>query len=326
MAINDDVISIAGNFSGVVTVNATYNFFNLDSFQHSQDLTIARSVGISLDLRPYPEFPGSEVISIVSSQLFPRTTIRQNFLLDTTLDLSNGDTISITGDASYTLDIQSLATIDGSMVQPLIAGDLVIITSFPQPPLLPLFYTNKSLEILDTELSTMEFAVQPEISTLDTLQGLVNSQVNFVGNATFTDTSGVEILFPELFTNGVAALPGFITFLSDDPTTISINPDTGVASLIRNSVDSMVILSADDGDNTYTTSVYANLEPELGDVDVGGTTGIPIPPILVSYLSTPHSIQCSLKLGHNLSIKYAISVTKSRILDVFLTIFVIQQG
>lgn len=272
-------LSINGNFTGVVTVTATYNFFNLSTFQDSQVLTIARSVGISLDLRPYPVSPGSEAISIVSSQIFPRTTIRQNSLLDTTLDLSNGYTISITENASYSLDRQDLATIVGSMVQPNNTGYLIITASFPQ---IPLFYTNKSLEILDDELSTMEFSFQPEVSTLDTLSGFANSRVNLIGNATFTNTYGAQFLFPELFSNGIPALPGYLTFQSDDDSTISIDSDTGVTTLIKNSVDSMVVLTADNGFSNQSISVYSNLEPELGDVDVGSQTGIPIPPTMVS--------------------------------------------
>ena len=288
MSINENIISIAGNFSGIVTITAAYNFFDLGAFNHSQYLTIARSVGISLDLRPYPVFPDSEAISIVSSQMFPRTDIRQNSLLDTTLNLSNGETISITGNASYTLDKQNLATIDGSILQPLDTGILVITAAFPH---YPLFYTNKSIEILDNDLSTMEFAIQPEVSALDTLQGGINSQVNFIGNAIFTDMSGVQILFPELFSNGVAALPGFLTFQSDDPSTISIDGTTGVARLLKNSIENMVVITATGGTDTYSTSVYANLEPELGDVDIGSTTGIPIPPILVSYLSIQYTVE-----------------------------------
>ena len=89
-------------------------------------------------------------------------------------------------------------------------------------------------------------------------------------------------MFPELFSNGIPALPGYLTFQSDDDSTISIDSDTGVTTLIKNSVDSMVVLTADNGFSNQSISVYSNLEPELGDVDVGSQTGIPIPPTMVS--------------------------------------------
>ena len=276
--ISGNEISIIGVTVGTVWVNVTYNFFNLSTFYDSKSVTVARSRAISLSLRPYPVFPGSESTSVSLSKLYPGTSIRQDSLLDTSLILTNDDSVSITSSASYTVSDASLVSIDGSIVKPVAVGGVVIVAFYAS------FNDSQSLSIEDNVLATVSFVANPDSIVSGTLVGVVNSITSAVGNATFSDsTTGNTFEFVDLFPSGVPILPGFVQFSTDDPSIISIDANTGEITLLQNSINQMATITATaPGAANFVTTVFSNLVPEIGDVDFGNELGLAIPPVVVS--------------------------------------------
>ena len=259
-------------------VNVAYNFYNLSTFSDLKSIAVARSTSISLELRPYPVFPGSDSISVSSSKLYPGTSIRQDSLLETSLKLSNGDSVSITSSANYNVSDASLASINFIIVKPIAVGNVVISAFYAS------FNDSQSLAIEDNALTTVTFEANPDSIVSGTLTGVMNSKTSAVGSATFSDTAtGNAFEFLDLFPSGIPILSGFVEFTSDNPSIISIDANTGEIALLQNSIDQMVTITATaPGASDFITTVYSNLEPEVGDIDFGNDLGLAIPPVLVS--------------------------------------------
>ena len=245
-----------------------------------KSITAARSTAISLLLRPYPVFAGSDLISVSVSKVYPGTSVRQDSLLETSLELSNGDSIPITSSVSYNLSDTSLASITGAIVRPSATGTVVITAEYAS------FNDSRTLDIEGTPLTTITFEANPDSILSGTLSGVVDSKASAVGTATFSDsTTGNIFQFLDLFPSGSPALPGFIQFSSDDASIIAIDSSTGEITLLQNSIDGMVSLTATaTGATDFVTTVYSNLRPEVGDIDFGDEIGLAIPPVTVSLI------------------------------------------
>ena len=278
VSISGNQISIIGSDNGQVTISVSYDFYGMGTFTATDTITVARSVDITLQFSPYPQFSGSHSLYINSSQIYPRTTIRQNLMLNTKLVLSNRDKILITPNATHSVSNTSLVRIDESVLKPLLSGLVNIEAQYAS------FSDSKMLDITDNSLDIIEFNIRPDTLVGSTLSGLKGSSVSTAGDAIFRDSFNNDLIFPELFPNGVPTLPGLLTFQSDDPNTISINANTGEITLQQNSIENMVTLTANGpaGVSDRQVLLYSNLEPELGDFDFGSDTGRPVPPLTVS--------------------------------------------
>jgi hypothetical protein len=109
-----------------------------------------------------------------------------------------------------------------------------------------------------------------------TLSGIVgtSSQVRF--GATFSD--GSQWTSANLFSGSTLVLSNLVSFGTSDSNVTMANNVTGSVMLLRNSeaLNVLTIRSLDSAGVTASVMFAANLAPDVGDVDLGSTSGVPI--------------------------------------------------
>ena len=87
-----------------------------------------------------------------------------------------------------------------------------------------------------------------------------------------------------------------MTFSTNDPFTVSTSATSGQITLLNNgaSMDMLTIRAVDSGGVSASATFAANLDPSVGDVDLGSVSGLPIP---ASSLGSTISVHVRINMG-----------------------------
>jgi hypothetical protein len=109
-----------------------------------------------------------------------------------------------------------------------------------------------------------------------TLSGLINAGSAYMNLAgTFSDGTIITSLFGS---SGAIVYPNLVSFSSLDTSLVTVQSATGQVTIKGNSRNSLVKVTASSASNPsiFVSSLFAcNLDPAVGDVDLGGTAGSP---------------------------------------------------
>ena len=261
------------------------SFSQFPGLEQNVTITVVEVNDITLRAIPYPEYPGSS--SNFLSMLHPiaETGVRQQALILTDAVLSNGNRRDISSQS----EIQFGITTSPSNVQSSISQSNILtvldVFSFGSVTIRGTLREVTSRSPLRLELSPVPVYIAsiritpfPESNTF---RGTIGSMRQVVISATLDDGRQYVNLFQDY------DLPNFVTFAASPASALTIGSTTGIATLQGNSLTPATItVSAVMSDGTQTLQVNCNLDPEVGDIDLGSSTGMVVPPQAVGSMFT----------------------------------------
>ena len=289
----DDVTKSNSLFSVVVTDGLPFVVANNNGLSGSGKLlvhvtnvktievnvTVIGSIRLSMKAVSYPEIPGTNEVAELKQVIAGHF---QRVLLKVLLNLTNGDQVDVSLSLNTSFVFANAQQVGGtyeigpaprnlfSVLGHGLSGSVSLQAVFAQSlsasvnltlssTLLKLVTINRfGLKNVNTTLSgvTVVTKVQP-FAELQMEDGSIHLLDNFT------------------------MYNGLLTFTSSDAAVASVNPDSGVVTLLLDS-STPTTITARAVSNTSITAVvsfYCNLEPRQGEVDIGDKEGPAIPPL-----------------------------------------------
>ena len=253
-------------------------------------LSVVGFLGVDVFANPYPSYPGSE--SVQKSVFFQieNTGVYQRGALQLHALLTDGFTVSLTDSPLVFFQAFSPAvSINGNVFQASQTGTYQI-----QGQLGPNSAT-VNLDVSSTPVIISSFLRLSLSSSQDTLQGVVQFKDPLELDVQFND----DTVYPRFIPDATTLFPSLISLSSDTPSAASVSSSTGNVTLLSNHHSLVTVTAAKRSDNRIQSQVSfaCNLEPSVGDVDIGSRSGVPIPPVQDgSTLSVPLLINAGAQL------------------------------
>ena len=257
-AFGDIVISVSFGSSLPLTTNIS--------------LSVVRFLGVDIFANPYPPYPGSEAVQKSTFFQIENTGVYQRGALQLHALLTDGLSVSVTDSPLVFFQSFSPAVIiSGNVFQASQVGTYRI-----QGQLGPNIAT-VNLTVSNTPVVILSFLNFSLNSNRDTLQGLVQFRDPLELDVQFSD----DTVYPRFIPDATVLFPSLISLTSDTPTAASVSSANGNVTLLSNHHSLVTITAAKRSDSRVQSQISfaCNLEPSTGDVDVGLSSGIPIPPV-----------------------------------------------
>ncbi len=245
------------------------------------EIQVIVSTGISLNAHPYPIYPGSSNITVTRLSLIESTGVWQRAVLEVQLVLSNGTSVDIT-----TFSQTQFRSITHSLEQ---AMPEVQIASSPLPVLtvqggigvieivatFSPHVTSTNISVVNSQVFVSSVGVVP--LTQDTLRGIRGGNGQTVSvDLMFTD--GTRLLsYPTNPALLGQMISGLVNYTSTDAS-FTVSNDGVLHPLTNTHMPvSLTVTAASDSSISSEYNFFVNLDPDLGDVDIGMETGSAIP-------------------------------------------------
>ena len=279
------IISVSGNGFGQVELSVKISHFKA-SGQVTLDVIGAKE--LRLYASPYPVYNSSVGQNVTHLYPIGNSGTYQQARLDLLLVLSNGTMSDVTRHASARFDIRStqpaelaqnssIKVLDGYHVVSVWwssgHGQLSISASFKG---VSSHVFNLQVEPTPLTVISVEFTLAPNL----TLRGFRdNATLQLSINVEFSDNSKILGLFSSVN----STLYNLVTFSTQDTTKISVNETSGLVTLKSNSPHQVrVTVTTVESPSVKDTLAFAcNLSPDVGDVDIGNVTGVPLKPVSI---------------------------------------------
>ena len=246
--------------------------FNGSSLTGNVSLSVVGFLGIDVFANPYPPYAGSESVQKDTFFQVENTGTYQRGSLQLHALLTDGSSVSVTDSPLVVFQaFSSAVVISGNIFQASQAGAYQVQGQFgPSSSIVNLNVSNSPVVIT----SFMSLSLN---SHRDTLQGLVQFSDPLVLDVQFSD----DTVYLRFVPDAVTLFPSLISLLSDTPSAASVSSTTGNVTLLSNHHSLVTVTASKRSDNRIQSQISfaCNLEPSIGDVDVGSSTGIPIPPV-----------------------------------------------
>ena len=289
-------ITASGQASGMVQLTVSFNTSAVNLTALIQ-IEVIRSSGVRLEAFPYPSYPGSDANPITALSLIEDTGVYQRALLRVQLLLSNNNTRDVSSHASTTFSTQVVIgtpnpQISSSNVLSVVSnGVMDIILTFGPDTIRVLFIIN------NTPVRVTGISVNPLSSnTLRGIAGMSFTQASV--DLTFSDgTQFVNFPTSSAFTS--FPIPGLVSYSSPSgSSSYSVTQDGRLQPLMNTITPVTLQATAGVSPISGTTDFVVNLDPDVGDVDLGQENGVAIPQTqLGAMLVIPVRVNTG---GHNL--------------------------
>ena len=265
---------------GMVLLTVSYK--SLPAATVNVSLGVVGFERLSLHSLPYPTYPGSEQNTKSVFYQFEDTGVFQKASLELEAVLSDNSTFSVT-ESPLTI---FLITNSSPLVS--ISDNIVLSSGATMVHIEGRFGTTSAA-------TTLTFSAQPvtitslfnftliETTNSDTLSGEIGYESSLSLDAVFNDSTVFTSFIPQA--DGV--FQSLISITSDTPTAARVSSPRGAVTLTGNHHSSITLTAA------YVTSgesvelnLFCNLQPTVGDVDVGFVSGPPIPPVKIDETFT----------------------------------------
>ena len=262
-------------------------------------VNIVTYVGLALNARPYPDYPGSPLINSLSrvadTSSFEMASLSLAMVLSdqSSYDVTRHELTSFSSRSSDVIVGQNAAnrvTVKPGVISTSAVLDGVL-SGVGSIDLLVNVYSSPV-----NVANITDFVLVPENNR--TLSGVQNSPVAQV-QLTLTFDNGRQVM--KFYEESSALFPGLISLTSENSQVFSVDSSTGQITLRRNYHQTLSLTAtAAVSMVTSDVTVACNLLPTIGDVDLGEETGLPLPPRSVGSLI---HIQARLNAGENQGVK-----------------------
>ena len=261
------------NVSAVVNITATYREYT----PAEQTIAIARTTSLVSNASPYPKFAGSGDIATTVLYTYGNTGVYQRARVVTTL------TVEVAEDSPQVFDISSslldlrlspedVVTVSDDGLITVQAPGVVRITSevFGRTSAFDLEVTTESVNVTSID--------RLELTTGNTLSGLPGT-ISAILSATITLSDGTRL--EEAYTPIGQIVPGLLSTESNSSDIFTVDSRLGFLTIIDSAVGtlSLTVTANDSAGITRELTFYSNLEPGVGELDLGDVTGPPVAPV-----------------------------------------------
>ena len=285
------LVSRDTDFCGLVNISVVFSHLprNMtDALEgNGQQVKIVCLDDVELSANPFPAYSGSTQQSeLTLSQIGP-SQVYQRAVLRLVAALSDGTSVSVTAHSSTAYQTYDVGTSDASETIVSIASGSQIVT--PQRAGLadvgatfagfPLSTSRRlTFNVTDSQAIVTEITSTRRLGTLRGLAGVATKRMT----VTVVMSDGTQLL--QLFGPDDSQIyPGLVVFRLN-PTnapSASMNQTTGVVTLRsnNNAVIAAVAVGGGGLDASASESFACNLDPQVGDIDLGNPTGVPFPAV-----------------------------------------------
>ena len=277
---NDVIITANPNSaSGEETITVTFSHVNLST---TASIQIIQAIDVELEAHPFPHYPGSN--EYITATLYPIANISlwEQAVITARLLLSDNTKSDISTNPNLMLRLNLtppnlVANLSGNHILNIhstaAAGSVEVVGIFGN--------TNSSWP-LRINVSTVPVVVRSIdhvylSSGKDYIAGIrdIGSDQVIV-----TITLNDSTRYVDLFRTGIRLLPQLLQFATDNTNVLSVNQSTGSLTLHNNSRTLQTITVTAPASNVSHSGlqVACNLDPAVGDVDLGRPTGLPLDP------------------------------------------------
>ena len=243
------------------------------------NVTVIGSIKLSMKAVSYPEIPGTNEVGELKQVIAGHF---QRVLLKVLLNLTNGDQVDVSLSSNTSFVFTNAQQVGGTYEIGPAPRNLFSVLGHG---------LSGSVSLQAVFAQSLSASVNLTLSS--TLLKLVT--INRFGLKNVNTTlSGVTVVtkaqpFAELqmedgsihLLDNFTMYNGLLIFTSSDAAVASVNPDSGVVTLLSDS-STPITITARAVSNTSITAVvsfYCNLEPRQGEVDIGDKEGPAIPPL-----------------------------------------------
>lgn len=274
-AVNNGVPYVIANNAGFAGIGKLIvHVTNVNSVE--VNITVVGSSSLAVKAVPYSDIPDdSEVIEL--KQIIPGHY--QRVLLKVLLGLTNGQTVDVSTSANTSFALTNSQQVGGSFEFGPAPCNLFSIEGSGLSGIASLqaeFARSLSASVDLTLSSTVLNAVAiirfgfEGVNT--TLSGVAGTTASPFAEVEMEDGSTHVI-------NNFTRYGGLVGFTSSDPAAAKIHPSSGVVTLVADSSSRVIITARLVGNSSVMKDfeVYCNLEPIVGEIDVGAKEGAAIP-------------------------------------------------
>ena len=252
--------------SGFASITVT--FFQAPSVVLTEQIQLVRHKEIQLTLSPYPLYPGSSFNVVSNLRRVSGTNVFQQGMLSAVLETTTSEIIDVTSLANYLTNTVILNIDSSQIVTPLMLGSANISADFNG------LTASVSINVLN---DTVDLA---SIASFQLPQGSLNKRVNEseILDLDINLTDGTVII--DFFSYSYYGANQRLVILSATDTRGAIRVQQNGQVFILDNHYGNVVVRASGGNNIEATTAFAvNLIPEIGDFDLGRTSGIPFGPL-----------------------------------------------
>ena len=280
---NDVIITANPNSaSGEETITVTFSHVNLSTTAFIQ---IIQALDVELEAHPFPHYPGSNVYNTTTLYPIANISLWEQAVINARLLLSDNTKSDISTNPNLMLRLNLtppnlVASLSGNHILNIdstaAAGCVEVVGIFGN--------TNSSWP-LRINVSTVPVVVRSIdhvylSSGKDYIAGIrdIGSDQVIV-----TITLNDSTRYVDLFRTGIRRLPQLLQFATDNTNVLSVNQSTGSLTLHNNSRTLQTITVTAPASNVSHSGfqVACNLDPAVGDVDLGRPTGLPLDPFTI---------------------------------------------
>ena len=272
------LIAVSGQGFGVAVVAVRYFGFSVSA---ELNISVVGYAGLEIHARPFPPYQGSEEVEKLVLSKYLGTDQFQKVDLELDVVLSDNSTVSVTQSSRFNTS-SGFVLLVANIAEATGAGTFQIDGEFEGDVI------TLDLESVEDTPVTISDLLNLSIGT-ETLSGVKDFKTPLFLDAQFSDGT----VYPNLIPEAGNLFPSLIMLFSDNPTIASVSSFTGQVTLLRNH-HSLVTITAYASESIATEQFEfaCNLEPAVGDVDLGENAGVPLPAADVgSVLSVPVYVQ-----------------------------------
>lgn len=274
-AVNNGVPYVIANNAGLAGIGKLLvHVTNVNSVE--VNVTVVGSSNLAVKAVPYSDIPDdSEVIEL--KQIIPGHY--QRILLKVLLGLTNGQTVDVSTSANTSFALTNAQLVGGTFEFGPAPRNLFSIEGSGLSGIVSLqaefarsLSASVDLTLSSTVLNTVAIIRFGLEGVNTTLSGITGTTASPFAEVEMEDGSTHLI-------NNFTRYGGLVGFTSSDPATAKIHPSSGVVTLVADSSSRVTITATLVGNSSVTKdfAVYCNLEPNVGEIDVGAKEGAAIP-------------------------------------------------
>ena len=253
-------------------LNVTYTTAGGQTHSETLQFTLVNVVTLNAQLDSYPNPTGTPGTDITLEQV-GSTGYWQEAVIVVEAVLSDSSAQRVPRLAGFRIDVvQSERVTVSEGVVSAVAGQFGTTTIILVAP----DGTTGADSTIRVEVNVLRSSVSVRSIDSLSLEEISPSMRRIIANVTLSDGTS----FTDIFNFDGGDFSNLISFTLDPPTVATIDNSTGTLTITESHYDAAILTATASGSSASVTFV-ANLQPALGEIDLGQDSGIPQPPVTI---------------------------------------------
>ena len=295
---SNGVFSIV-NQGGVVSIQAASKTgvgYLIVAFNHYQitktiAITVVDASYLTLAISPYPSFPNSHLMDASQLDIVANTQVQQEGEVWASMRLTDGTSQDVSTHSDLVVSVSDGSDVAAASKSSTTSNRYILTPKAGEFGAVNLSAVFRSrvhdlggLSVLVTnitqpirQITNLGASARTGSVNLQTIHGTARRTVQFNAGVILADnTQYASVLSDPRFL-------GLINITSNAPSSVTVNPTSGLATLLTNHYTPVVFTASATFDGVTaipsTVTYAANLDAEDGDIDLGNAFGVPVPQV-----------------------------------------------